>query len=123
VSSAVQQCSARNLSSNKARKIERNVIVIAQEDTTMTQAISTFRLPGKAQYFQELKQTPAVSWPAVGLLLLGLSMIGGASAMALSGGIPLWAAMLINGFGLYLLFTITHESLHRNVTDDSGGTA
>lgn len=85
----------------------------------MTHAESTFSLPRKEQYFRELKQTPTVSWPAVGLFLLGLAMIGGASGMALSGAIPLWVAMLINGFGLYFLFTITHESLHRNVSTNN----
>ena len=85
----------------------------------MAQAESTFSLPTKEQYFRELKQTPAISWPAMGLLLLGLSVIGGASAMALSGVIPLWVAMLANGLGLYLLFSIMHESLHRNVSTNN----
>lgn len=82
----------------------------------MTDSESTFSLPSKEQYFRELKQTPAMSWPAVALFLLGLLVIGSASSMALSGGIPLWVAMLANGVGLYLLFTIMHESLHRNVS-------
>ena len=82
----------------------------------MTHPESTFSLPSKEQYFRELKQTPAVSWPAVGLFLLGLAVIGGASSMALSGVIPLWVATLANGFGLYLVFSIMHEALHRNVS-------
>ena len=39
--------------------------------------------------------------------------------MALSGSIPLWAGMLANGVGLYLLFSIMHEALHRNVSTNS----
>ena len=85
----------------------------------MTHAESTFSLPSKEQYFRELKQTPSMSWPALGTFLIGLAMIGGASSMALSGGMPLWGAMLVNGFGLYLLFSIMHESLHRNVSSNS----
>jgi beta-carotene hydroxylase len=85
----------------------------------MTHSDSTFRLPNKEQYFRELKQTPDISWPAVSLFLLGLLVIVGASGMALSGDIPLWVAMLANGIGLYLLFTIMHESLHRNVSKNS----
>ncbi len=84
----------------------------------MTHAHSTFSLPGKEQYFRELKQTPAMSWPALGSFLLGLAMIGVASSMALSGAIPLWGAMLVNGVGLYLVFSIMHESLHRNVSSN-----
>ena len=84
----------------------------------MTHSESTFSLPSKEKYFRELKQTPSMSWPAVGLFLLGLLVIVGASSMALSGGIPLWVAMVANGIGLYLLFTIMHESLHRNVSSN-----
>ena len=76
----------------------------------------TFSLRSRDQYFKELKQTPAISWPAVFLLLLGLSAIGVASNMALTAAMPLWVAMLVNGIGLYLLFSIMHESLHRNVS-------
>jgi beta-carotene hydroxylase len=85
----------------------------------MTHGHSSSSLPGKDQYFRELKQTPAVSWPAVGLFVLGLMILGVASGMALSGDIPLWVATLVNGFGLYLLFSIMHESLHRNVSSNS----
>ena len=85
----------------------------------MTHAQSAFSLPSKETYFRELKQTPAMSWPALGTFLLGLAMIGGASGMALSGAIPLWVAMLVNGVGLYLLFSMMHESLHRNVSSNN----
>ncbi|MFT4727797.1 MAG: beta-carotene hydroxylase [Granulosicoccus sp.] len=82
----------------------------------MLQPKHTFSLPNKEQYFRELKQTPAMSWPALGLLLLGLSVIGGASSMALSGTSPMWVATIANGIGLYFLFSIMHESLHRSLS-------
>ncbi|MEH6518897.1 MAG: fatty acid desaturase [Halioglobus sp.] len=85
----------------------------------MTHTESTFSLPNSEQYFRQLKQTPAISWPAVALFLLGLSVVGGASVLALSGAIPLWVATLVNGIGLYLLFTIMHEALHRNVSTNA----
>lgn len=88
-------------------------------DSHMKQAHTTYSLPNKEQYFRQLKQTPAISWPAVSLLLIGLSVIGVASTMALSGAISLWVAMLANGVGLYLLFSIMHESLHRNVSTNN----
>ena len=63
----------------------------------MTQTESTFCLPSREQRFKEFMQTPAISWPAVVLLLMGLLVIGVASGMALTVTIPLWVAMLANG--------------------------
>ncbi|NKB98089.1 MAG: fatty acid desaturase [Pseudomonadales bacterium] len=71
------------------------------------------------QLFLKLKQTPAISWPAFGLFLLGLTIITFASSMAIAGAISLWSGMLSNGFGLYLLFSIMHDALHRNVSTNS----
>ena len=85
----------------------------------MTQAENTFALPNSEQYFQELKRTPAMSWPALGTFLFALLLIGGASGMALTGNMPLWGAMFINGIGLYFVFTIMHEALHRNVSSNN----
>ena len=82
----------------------------------VTQSDGVFALLSEKQHFRKLKQTPAISWPALGLFLLGLTSISIASGMAIRGAIPLWAGMLANGFGLYLLFSIMHEALHRNVS-------
>lgn len=84
----------------------------------MTAAENSFALPSSDQYFRQLKQTPTISWPAVGTFLFALLLIGGASGMALTGNMPLWGAMLINGVGLYFVFTIMHEALHRNVSSN-----
>ena len=72
----------------------------------MVQTERTFWLPSGEQRFTELMQTPSISWPAVILLLIGLLVIGVASVAALTVAIPLWVAMLTNGFGLYLMFSI-----------------
>jgi beta-carotene hydroxylase len=85
----------------------------------MTDVEKVFSLPSKEQYFRELKKTPAMSWPALCLFLLGLAVIGGASGMAISGAMPYWSATLANGIGLYLLFTTMHESLHRTVSTNN----
>ena len=82
----------------------------------MTQSDGTFASLTEEQRFHHLKRTPAISWPALGLFLLGLTIISFASSMAITDGIPLWSGMLANGLGLYLLFSIMHESLHRNVS-------
>ncbi len=85
----------------------------------MTGAESTFELPDKEQYFRQLKQCPGLSWPALGLFLFGLGIMAGSTGMALSGDIPLWSASLISGFGLYLLFSIVHDSIHRSLSTNA----
>ena len=82
----------------------------------MTQSDGAFVSLSEEQRFRQLKQTPATSWPALGLFLLGLTIISFASGMAITDGIPLWSGMLANGLGLYLLFSIMHDALHRNVS-------
>lgn len=77
-------------------------------------------LPNKEQYLRQLKQTPTISWPAFGLFFLGMGMIVVASAAAVEGSLPLWGGTLINGLGLYFLFSIMHEALHRNVSANNG---
>jgi len=62
---------------------------------------------------QSLSQIPLVSWPAVNLFILGWITIAVSSWAALSGFIPYWCAMLINGFSLYFFFSVLHESIHR----------
>ena len=94
-------------------------MLITEEEKLMGNAESNYSLPSKELYFRQLKQTPAISWPAIGLLLLGMLLIGGASTKALSGSIPLWGGMLINGVGLYFLFSIMHEALHHNVSTNN----
>ena len=82
----------------------------------MTQSDGAFVSLSEEQRFLQLKRTPAISWPALGLFLLGLIIISFASGMAITGGIPLWSGMLANGLGLYLLFSIMHDALYHNVS-------
>jgi fatty acid desaturase len=82
----------------------------------VTQSDGAFVSLSEEQRFLQLKQTPAISWPALGLFLLGPAIISFASGMAITDGIPLWSGMLANGLGLYLLFSIMHDALHRNVS-------
>ena len=85
----------------------------------MSETYNTFPLPNKKQYFRELTRTPIISWPALGLFVLGMTIVVSASVMTLSGATPLWAAMIANGLALYLLFSIMHESLHRSVSSNT----
>lgn len=84
----------------------------------MSSKEKTSYMPSKEEYLLELKKTPALSLPAVGLFLLGLACMGGGSYLALTGEIPLWGATLTNGFGMYLLFSIVHEAMHRSVSSN-----
>lgn len=85
----------------------------------MTNSTASFGLPDKEEYFRELKKTPTISWPSLGLFAVALLIIGVASTKAIAGDIPLWAGMIANGIALYLLFSIMHEALHRNVSTNS----
>ncbi len=76
-------------------------------------------LPNKEEYFLELKKTPALSLPAFGLFLLGLAIVAVGSYLALTGKIPLWGAIFTNGVGLYFLFTIMHEAMHRALSSNT----
>jgi len=73
-------------------------------------------VPTKDEYFRELCDTPAISWPAVFYLILGYGMFIFSCQAAVAGNIPTWVACLINGFALYVLFTPMHESLHSTVS-------
>ncbi|MFT7113202.1 MAG: hypothetical protein ACI9PC_001825, partial [Porticoccaceae bacterium] len=65
----------------------------------MSSEVITSKLASKEEYFLELKKTPALSLPAVGLFLLGLIVMAGGSYMALTGIMPMWGATLTNGVG------------------------
>lgn len=72
--------------------------------------------PTKDEYFRELSETPGISWPAVALFGLGYGMFIFSTIAAVHGSLPMWAACLINGFSLYVLFSPMHESLHGTVS-------
>jgi fatty acid desaturase len=73
-------------------------------------------LPGKEQYFRSLLQAPPVAWPTIGLFVLALLVIAFGSTMALTGRWPLWGGMLVNGFAMYLLFSVAHDGSHRAIS-------
>jgi ring-1,2-phenylacetyl-CoA epoxidase subunit PaaE len=55
---------------------------------------------------------PAVAWPTLGLLVVGLAMWGGSTALALADVWPLWVSTPINAVASYLLFTVAHDAGH-----------
>ena len=68
--------------------------------------------------FQALSKTPSISWPAVNVFFLGWISIAICTWSALSGFIPYWSAMLINGVALYFFFSVLHESIHLNLSSN-----
>jgi fatty acid desaturase len=61
---------------------------------------------------------PRVAWPS-GLLAGGLGLWSTASALALTGVVPWWVAMLVNAVAAFLLFTVTHEAWHHTTSTSS----
>ena len=55
---------------------------------------------------------PAVSWPIVGLLVAGLGLYLGSSALYLTDAWPWWATVLANAVAGYVLFTVAHDTAH-----------
>lgn len=72
----------------------------------------------KEEYFNELKQTPFLSIPAMAVFVLGFAFIFGGSYLAIIEAMPMWGAILTNGFGIYLFFSVSHESLHRTLSSN-----
>ncbi|MEY8198036.1 MAG: fatty acid desaturase [Colwellia sp.] len=82
----------------------------------MSNVTKNSSIPSKDEYFQELKKSPILSVPAMGLFLLGIAIMAGGSYMALINEIPMWGASLTNGLGMYMLFSIVHESMHHSMS-------
>ena len=70
----------------------------------------------RSQNIHDLSRTPGISWPAMFLFIISLGLYAAVSALAISGVLSLWAASLLNGFILYLLFSPMHEALHRTLS-------
>jgi beta-carotene hydroxylase len=67
----------------------------------------------QAAQLKALTATPLIAWPAVIVYCLLMSATLGCSALALSGAIPLWVAMVVNGLAGYWVFTVGHDGVHR----------
>ena len=74
--------------------------------------------PNKDLYIAKLSATPRVSLPALGLFVLGVCIFVLATMEAHAGSIPIAAAVILNGFALYLFFSLMHDSLHENVSSN-----
>jgi fatty acid desaturase len=80
---------------------------VAPEGLTVT------RIPDPAE------PVPRVAWPTLGLLVSGLGLWGGSTALYATGSWPWWATVLVNTVASYLLFTVAHDAGHHSASEDS----
>ncbi|MEI2701190.1 MAG: fatty acid desaturase [Baekduia sp.] len=73
----------------------------------MTSApLTVRRIPDPAE------PVPAVAWPTVALLAGTATVLAASCWLGLSGTWPLWASVLPNAVGAYLMFTVAHDATH-----------
>ena len=61
-----------------------------------------------------------LAWPTLALFICGVGTFAVVTYFAVAGTMPYWAAILLNTFALYLLFTPAHEAVHGNIRGRSG---
>ena len=86
------------------------------QPTTNTTNQSRTSSTAAEQRFAELTATPAISVLGSGMVLVGVAIFVWATTAAIAGTIPLALAMLLNGFALYLFFSLMHDAIHDNAS-------
>lgn len=81
-------------------------MAVAERPVTVT------RIPDPAE------PVPAVAWPTVLLLAAAIGLLGGSTALAVTGTWPMWLSVLPNAVAIYLLFTVAHDAAHHAVSSD-----
>jgi beta-carotene hydroxylase len=69
--------------------------------------------------FKRLTRAPAVAWPTVALWLLVTGVFIVSDTLAVTGHLPLWAGMLVNGAFGYFGFSVVHDSIHRAISTNT----
>lgn len=83
-------------------------------------AISLARLSAEQQArFKKLTQTPEMSWPTFWMWLAVTVIYVGSGVLAVMAYIPLWQGMVINSVIGYLAFSVTHDSIHRSISNNT----
>lgn len=75
--------------------------------------------PAPDQQLKTLLRSPTIAWPTVGLLLASLALIALTSVQVISGHWPDWVGMGLNGFAIYLLFSVAHDGAHRAISSNA----
>ena len=69
--------------------------------------------------YADVMRVPLISMPQIILSATALGMFGVATAGAVAGVIPMWAAMICNLIAVYLAFTPLHDASHRAVSSNA----
>jgi vanillate O-demethylase ferredoxin subunit len=62
--------------------------------------------------YAAIAHKPVWSWPHIGLTALAWGTFIAATTAYVAGPLPLWAAILLNQFALYVAFTPLHDAVH-----------
>lgn len=68
--------------------------------------------------FAALAATPPVSIVGLGMVVLGVAIFVWATIAAVAGSIPVTLAVILNGFSLYLFFSLMHDAIHENASSN-----
>lgn len=71
-----------------------------------------------SERFAMLTATPLVSLPALGLFLLGVAIFVWSTMAGMAGTIPVALAVMLNGFAIYLFFSMLHDAIHESVSSN-----
>ena len=63
---------------------------------------------------------PLVNWPTILLLVGGVTVFVGSTALALTGVWPLWPSVILNTIASFVLFTVSHEASHHSASSSTG---
>ena len=81
-------------------------------DLQTAPGITVTRIPDPAE------PVPAVAWPTVALLVVGLALWFGSVAALLSGLWPWPVSTLISAVASYVLFTVAHDAAHHSTSSN-----
>jgi ring-1,2-phenylacetyl-CoA epoxidase subunit PaaE len=79
---------------------------------SVTSPVTVTRIPDPGE------PVPAVAVPTVLLMLGGLALWAGSTAMALTGTWPMLVSTVISGVAAYLLFTVSHDAAHHSASSN-----
>ena len=71
------------------------------------------------RHFAQLTSTPRISVPALALFILGVIIAYWSTTAAMAHTIPTPLAVCLNGFALYLFFSLLHDAIHDNVSTNT----
>lgn len=74
--------------------------------------VTVTRIPDPAE------PVPRVAWPTVALLVGGIALFAGSTALAVAGLWPMWLGAAANAVAAYLLFTVSHDAAHHAASSD-----